>query len=86
MLRFNLAVIQVFALYFVLIKLNMRFVHFFLHNYCFAIKKKSVCMSVLALNHAVNGQGSRMSSARREPFFFLKQHAGVPHCLLKHSC
>ena len=38
-------VIQIFALYFVLIKLNMCFVHFFLHNCCFAIKKQ-VCVYV----------------------------------------
>lgn len=36
-------VIQIFALYFVLIKLNMCFVRFFLHNCCFAIKKQ-VCV------------------------------------------
>ena len=29
-------------------------------------------MSVLALHHAVDGQGSSMSSARCEPFFFFE--------------
>lgn len=40
-----MVVVQIFALYVVLIKLNVCFVHFFLHNYCFAIKKKGVYVS-----------------------------------------
>lgn len=56
-------VIEIFALCFILSKLDVCFVHF-LHNYSFTIRKKSVCHSV----SSCTGQCCGWTELQKEPF------------------